>query len=358
MSGSEASQLLRYARCVEYFQSSIAHPHLLEQNLAAALKTICELFGTTIRGTLSYRTMTGRLLCFVYLDGRVKPGSVEESDHGLIKLARATRKEQYFSDLRINPPEGYTIYDPTIRSEVAVPVLFGKRVVSVIDIASARADAFSTKDINWLRQLASLIRSILIRPDMRFRTELASGESIADLLSILLRVALEITGILDMQEGEADLAILAQGWLIDRKTSLTRPGRTLVERGAEGINIPLRDATNQGDTFQVYLQTQSGCSITFRAFFRYSVSSLSRGNECIAALTISAPSGLRLDEDTEQALNQFVNQSAMIIHIAQTHALADVERATRKSLASLRSKTCAMRDSIIFWTPSSKRVSN
>ncbi len=131
--------------------------------------------------------MTGRLLCFVYLDGRVKPGSVEESDQGLIKLARATRKEQYFSDLRINPPEGYTIYNPTIRSEVAVPVLFGKRVVSVIDIASARADAFSTKDINWLRQLASLIRSILIRPDMRFRTELTAGESIADLLSILLQ---------------------------------------------------------------------------------------------------------------------------------------------------------------------------
>lgn len=96
------------------------------------------------------------------LIARARAGQLAESegwsasvDQGVIGRAFRTAKTQYVPDVSVDPD--YVTGPPTIRSELAVPLRRGERVLGVLNVESDQLEAFDAEDIKMAESLSEAI---------------------------------------------------------------------------------------------------------------------------------------------------------------------------------------------------------
>jgi sigma-B regulation protein RsbU (phosphoserine phosphatase) len=149
-----------------------------------------EIFGVLLLDreaqTLSYRFVAGydrELLD----EWRIPVGQ------GITGTAAATQEPVRVADVRGDPR--YVNAIDTVRSELAVPLLFQNRVVGVLDIQSAKLDSFTPEQEEILVLLASRL-AVAIENARLFER----ARSQADTLRLLNEVGREVSSILDVEE--------------------------------------------------------------------------------------------------------------------------------------------------------------
>lgn len=125
---------------------------------------------------------------------------------GLSHIVQQSHAPVVFNDLRRTTPPDYLAHLPTlqerIRSEMALPILVGGKLVGVVDVASTRANVFGDQDVQWLQQVVMMLQFVLqgfepkeaVPPIVR---ELVSGEDVDRVVDDVLRTALQATGLQD-----------------------------------------------------------------------------------------------------------------------------------------------------------------
>jgi phosphoserine phosphatase RsbU/P len=149
-----------------------------------------EIFGVLLLDrdaqTLSYRFLAGHDRELVD-EWRIPVGQ------GITGTAAATQEPVRVADVRNDPR--YINAIETVRSELAVPLLFQNRVVGVLDIQSQKLDYFTHEQEEILVLLASRL-AVAIENARLFER----ARSQADTLRLLNEVGREVSSILDVEE--------------------------------------------------------------------------------------------------------------------------------------------------------------
>ncbi|MBM3736881.1 MAG: GAF domain-containing protein [Acidobacteria bacterium] len=114
-------------------------------------------------------------------------------DEGLTGVAASARMPVVVGDVGADPR--YLPVLDAIQSEMAVPMTVGNRLVGVIDVQSARRNAYTGEDSALLQLIASRVSSFLLRAKLYRRLERSNRT-----LRTLSQLAQELSSILDVDE--------------------------------------------------------------------------------------------------------------------------------------------------------------
>lgn len=78
-------------------------------------------------------------------------------DHGLVPLSVRERKPQVINDVRQSPEHQINPFLPNTRSEVALPMLIGDKIIGVLDLQSDAVNKFTNDDIKVFTTLTEQI---------------------------------------------------------------------------------------------------------------------------------------------------------------------------------------------------------
>ncbi len=125
---------------------------------------------------------------------------------GITGVAAATRKPVNVGDVRDDP--NYLAIVDAIRSELAVPLFVGERIVGVIDLQSTELNAFTNEDVQLIQLIAARViyaisnARMFRRMDRQYRTLRTLSQlsqefsSILNLDALLGRVAQKVKGLI------------------------------------------------------------------------------------------------------------------------------------------------------------------
>jgi K+-sensing histidine kinase KdpD len=134
-----------------------------EELLASAVETLHNSLYPDIVGVALWDESAGFLRTFPGANIGM-PESVNQMilrpHEGIAGLVAATRQPYRLQDT--NDPQ-YISLDPSIRSELCVPILAGERLLGVLDVESRQFDAFSDTDENLLATVAGQLAASLER---------------------------------------------------------------------------------------------------------------------------------------------------------------------------------------------------
>src|SRR6516165_10849373 len=112
---------------------------------------------------------------------------------GIVGRAAQTRRSVRVADVREDPE--YTQSPPAIRSELAVPLIFKKRVIGVIDLEAPWPDFFTEQHQNLLELLAGRIAIALENARLYRRSQRQ-----ARALAVLNEISRELSSVLVLNE--------------------------------------------------------------------------------------------------------------------------------------------------------------
>ncbi|MCB0166099.1 MAG: GAF domain-containing protein, partial [Anaerolineae bacterium] len=203
------------------------------QVLSIIVRQACQLTGGTRSSHLA--RLNHRQLQFVaayppnHLE-RLKQsiGNIDLSQNGrigIVGLTATRQKSHLVNDVTLN--EHYIRYDPETRSEIAVPIKSGARVIGVIDVEDHRYHAFDNEHLRALEALADQA-SVAIQNAALFE----ETQRKAKLLSTAAQVARHTTAIL-----EIDKLLTETGRLITGSFGFYHTGVFLFDKKRERLEL-------------------------------------------------------------------------------------------------------------------------
>jgi PAS domain S-box-containing protein len=136
--------------------STVSEQLLPEAVARTAVSSVVEFAGWP-HAAIALPAEDGRSWHFVAAGGLIEPlvGTTFPMESGVVGQAFVTAKTQHLADVSLDPT--YFAMHPSIRSELAVPIERGGRVLGVIDLESERLAAFNADDLALAESLAEAI---------------------------------------------------------------------------------------------------------------------------------------------------------------------------------------------------------
>ncbi len=196
--------LLQAAAKVGRSVTSILDPDLL---LDQTVDIICDEFGFYYAGVFLIDEM-GEWA--VLQSGRGKSGAemlaaghkLKVDGHSMIGAATGQRQARIALDVGDEPVHFKNPYLPDTRSEMALPLAIGEKVIGALTVQSVEEAAFSDDDITALQTMADQLAVAINNASLHLQNRrlLARVERRARLLAAASQVGRDVTSILDMDE--------------------------------------------------------------------------------------------------------------------------------------------------------------
>ncbi len=196
--------LLQAAAKVGRSVTSILDPDLL---LDQTVDIICDEFGFYYAGVFLIDEM-GEWA--VLQSGRGKAGAemlaaghkLKVDGHSMIGAATGQRQARIALDVGDEPVHFKNPYLPDTRSEMALPLAIGDKVIGALTVQSVEESAFSDDDITALQTMADQLAVAINNASLHLQNRrlLARVERRARLLAAASQVGRDVTSILDMDE--------------------------------------------------------------------------------------------------------------------------------------------------------------
>jgi PAS domain S-box-containing protein len=171
-------------------------------------------------------------------------GSVRENlrlkvgEEGIVGWVAGSGQPLMARDVSREPRYRFDSAVPDTRSEVAVPIMLGERVVGVLDVLSDEVDAFDESDLGTLETLAHAL-GVAMENAHLYEEERRRSEELSVLLDTVRALAssLDLTEVLEIIARRAQILTKAEGgriYLLEPDSQTLRP---LVALGAEAAEM-------------------------------------------------------------------------------------------------------------------------